>query len=83
MRVTTQEADPRDRRLAMKILTTSAALFATILLAGAGTAGACEWQKQVMAKTATPAAETTVAAPATAVDPVVLAEIQKASEEAK
>jgi hypothetical protein len=66
----------------MKLLTTSAALFAVTLIVGAGSAGACEWQKQVMAKAAPPA-ETTVAAPATAVSPVVLAEIEKAKEDAK
>ncbi|MEO8668915.1 MAG: hypothetical protein ABI399_10385 [Bauldia sp.] len=67
----------------MKFLTTSAVLFAAMLLAGAGNAGACEWQKQAMAAAATPPAETTVAAPATTIDPVVLAEIEKASDEAK
>jgi len=53
------------------------------MLAGAGGASACDWQKQSMAQATTPPAETTVAAPATAIDPVVLAEIEKKSEEKK
>jgi hypothetical protein len=67
----------------VKLLTTSATLLAVVLPAGAGTAGPCEWQKQVTAKAATPPAETTVAAPATTIDPLVIAKIDKATDEAK
>jgi hypothetical protein len=66
----------------MKLLTTSTALVA-LTLAGAGAASACDWQKQSMAQARTPPAETTVAAPATTIDPMVLAEIEKQSEEKK
>ena len=62
----------------MKIVSTSVTALAAIgIVAGAGlAASACEWHESHVTAAVTPApAEEEVAAPATAIDPVLLAEL--------
>ncbi len=62
----------------MKVLLTSVCV--TVAL-GVGAASACEWQKSVTASAAPmPAEERKAPAQATAVDPVLLAALDKAAE---
>ncbi len=62
----------------MKILLTSVCLTMAL---GMGAASACEWQKKVTASAApTPATEQAAPVQASAIDPVLLAALDKATE---
>lgn len=62
----------------MKVATASVAVLAVVFSVGA--ASACEWMKSnVTASVATPPASAETAAPATAIDPVLLAQLEKAA----
>jgi hypothetical protein len=65
----------------MRLLMTSVVALATIAI-GASAASACDWQRQVMASTEAPAIEQPQAAPATQVDPAMIAYLDQLAKAA-
>ena len=67
----------------MRLLMTSVVALAGIAI-GASAASACEWQRQVMASTEAPATATEQpqAAPATQVDPAMIAYLDQLAKDA-
>lgn len=63
----------------MRVIATSVAVLAAAGVFAVGSASACEWNKQVNASAAPMQTEEEVAAPATEIDPVRLAELNDAA----
>ena len=61
----------------MKLVTSVTALAAAAFIASIGTASACEWMKNQVTASAAPPAPVETTAPATAVDPLLLAQLEK------